>query len=58
MFAWDEARRRAKLRKHGIDFADAEKIFRGLTFTVEDDRESYGNSDSLPWVCWRIRWCQ
>ena len=27
MFAWDEAKRRADLRKHGIDFADAEKIF-------------------------------
>jgi uncharacterized DUF497 family protein len=35
MFAWDEAKRRADLRRHGIDFADAEK-----TFTVEDDRES------------------
>jgi len=40
MFAWDEAKRR--LRKHGIDFADAEKIFRGLTFTAEDEREAYG----------------
>jgi uncharacterized DUF497 family protein len=35
MFAWDEAKRRANLRKHRIDFADAEKIFHGLTFTVE-----------------------
>jgi len=42
MFAWDEAKRRANLRKHGIDFADAEKIFRGLTLTAEDDREDYG----------------
>ena len=42
MFAWDEAKRRANLRKHGMDFADAEKILRGLTFTVEADRESYG----------------
>ena len=42
MFAWDETKRRLNLRKHGIDFADAEKIFRGLTFTVEDDREDYG----------------
>jgi uncharacterized DUF497 family protein len=30
------------LRKHGIDFEDAQKIFRGLTLTVEDDREAYG----------------
>jgi uncharacterized DUF497 family protein len=42
MFAWDEAKRRLNLRKHRIDFADAEKIFRGLTFTAEDDRAAYG----------------
>jgi uncharacterized DUF497 family protein len=42
MFTWDEAKRRANLRKHGIDFLDAPKIFEGLTFTAEDARESYG----------------
>ena len=42
MFAWDEAKRLANLRKHGIDFRDAPKIFRGLTLTAEDERESYG----------------
>jgi uncharacterized protein len=42
MFAWDERKRLANLRKHGIDFRDAPKIFRGLTLTAEDDRESYG----------------
>ena len=42
MFAWDEAKRRANLRKHGIDFADAEKVFRSVTLTAEDDREAYG----------------
>lgn len=42
MFAWDEAKRRANLRKHGIDFLEAPKIFQGLTFTAEDDREIYG----------------
>jgi uncharacterized protein len=41
MFTWDEAKRRANLRKHGIDFVDAPKIFQGLTFTSEDDREAY-----------------
>jgi hypothetical protein len=30
------------LRKHGIDFRDAPKIFRGFTLTAEDDREFYG----------------
>jgi uncharacterized DUF497 family protein len=37
-----EAKRLANLKKHGIDFADSEKIFRGLTFTAEDDREACG----------------
>lgn len=42
MFAWDEAKRLANLKKHGIDFTDADTILRGLTFTAEDDREAYG----------------
>jgi uncharacterized DUF497 family protein len=42
MFAWDEAKRRANLKKHCIDFRDAEKIFRGFTITAEDTREAYG----------------
>ena len=42
MFAWDEAKRLANLRKHGIDFRDAPKIFGAFTLTAEDDRESYG----------------
>jgi hypothetical protein len=47
MFTWDEAKRRANLRKHGIDFADAPKIFEGLTFTADDDREPYGENRFL-----------
>jgi len=26
MFAWDEAKRRVNLKKHGIDFRDAENF--------------------------------
>jgi len=47
VFVWDEAKRRLNLRKHGIDFADAEKIFRGVTFTAEDTREDYGEQRFL-----------
>ena len=47
MFVWDEAKRKLNLRKHGIDFADAEKIFRGVTFTAEDTREGYGEQRYL-----------
>ena len=39
---WDEAKRRANLRKHGFDFADAEVVFSGITYTIEDRRFDYG----------------
>lgn len=41
-FTWQEPKRRANLTKHGVDFADAEQVFAGPTFTFEDDREDYG----------------
>jgi uncharacterized protein len=34
--------RRANLRKHGIDFMDAERIFHGSTLTAEDRHDAYG----------------
>jgi uncharacterized DUF497 family protein len=40
-FTWNEAKRRANLKKHGLDFADAEQVFNGPTFTVEDAHD-YG----------------
>lgn len=39
---WDEAKRDENLRKHGIDFVDAEILFEGSTVTLEDDRFAYG----------------
>ena len=41
-FEWDEAKRLANLRKHGIDFIDVPGVFDGGIVTVEDDRFSYG----------------
>ena len=41
-FEWDEAKRKANLRKHGIDFVGAEKVFDGYTVTIEDARFTYG----------------
>lgn len=41
-FEWDEAKRRANVRKHGIDFVGCEVVFEGFTVTVEDDRFDYG----------------
>jgi uncharacterized protein len=37
----DEPKRRANLRKHGLDFVDAEAVFAGPTYVFEDDRFSY-----------------
>ena len=41
-FIWHEPKRQSNLKKHGIDFADAERVFTGSTFTFEDTRENYG----------------
>ncbi len=41
-FEWDETKNRSNIRKHGLDFADAGKIF-GPNLIIElDDRENYG----------------
>ncbi len=40
-FTWDEAKRRANLAKHGLDFADAHRIFSSEIVEFEDDRFQY-----------------
>ncbi len=40
-FIWDDNKRQSNLAKHGFDFADAETVFTGATFTYEDDRFAY-----------------
>lgn len=42
VFAWSEAKREANLAKHRLDFVDAQRVFDGQTFTVEDARFWYG----------------
>jgi uncharacterized protein len=41
-FLWHEPKRQANQKKHSMDFADAERVFAGPTFTFEGDREDYG----------------
>jgi uncharacterized DUF497 family protein len=41
-FTWNERKRKANIKKHEIDFADAPKVFAGPTFTFEDTRFDYG----------------
>ena len=40
--SFDEKKRKITLEERGLDFADAGKIFTGVTLTVEDDRKDYG----------------
>ncbi len=40
-FTWHEQKRQATLQRRGLDFADAEMVFAGSTFTFEDDRMDY-----------------
>lgn len=42
--SFDPAKRAATLADRGFDFADAAKVFGGLTYTVEDDRFDYGET--------------
>jgi len=38
---WDERKRKSNLRRHGLDFVDAPRVFEGPTVTFEDDRLAY-----------------
>ena len=41
-YEWDERKNKANIRKHGIDFADAEEMFDGPMLVRADAREDYG----------------
>jgi uncharacterized DUF497 family protein len=41
-FTWKAAKRTSNLKKHGLDFADAEQVFHGPTITEEDTRHDDG----------------
>ena len=49
-FSWRESKRKSNLNKHGFDFADAERVFNGPTFTVEDARDYDGEQRYSAWV--------
>lgn len=42
MYEWDDAKNRANIAKHGLNFKDAEIVFDGPCVTFEDDRFDYG----------------
>lgn len=37
-FEWDEGKRKANLIKHGLDFLDADLIFRGSLYSYPSER--------------------
>ncbi len=41
-YDWDEEKNVSNRKTHGLDFADAERVFDGLVLTVEDNRQNYG----------------
>jgi uncharacterized DUF497 family protein len=53
---WDEAKRRANLRKHGLDFADVVELFSRPMLVAPDTREDYGEHRwrGLGWIGERL----
>lgn len=43
-FEWDEAKRATNLEKHGVDFADAQKMWQKAMVVAKDARREYGES--------------
>jgi uncharacterized DUF497 family protein len=41
---FDPRKRAATLAERGLDFKDAELVFAGMTFEVEDKRKNYGET--------------
>jgi uncharacterized DUF497 family protein len=56
MIAWDEGKRKANLKAHGIDFAQLDCLFDAPMVTVEDERKQYGEQrlQSLAWFHDRV----
>ena len=42
IFEWNEAKNRSNIRKHGLDFAEAEEMFHGFILVRPDTSEDYG----------------
>ena len=41
-YEWDEQKNEINIAKHGIDFADAPRLFSGPVRVILDDRQDYG----------------
>lgn len=46
-FEWDEAKRKANIAKHDIDFSDVPEMFTSLMLVGPDTRKDYGESRKI-----------
>jgi len=46
-FEWDEAKRKANIAKHGIDFLDVPEMFGSLMLVGTDSRKEYGETRKI-----------
>lgn len=51
-FEWDETKRRANIKKHGLDFAELQEMFDGEIATIEDERLEYGETRYITFGMW------
>ena len=56
MPTWDEAKRKANIKKHGLDFAGCEAIFDGTVSIIEDSSKPYGELrlNAVGWLQGRV----
>ena len=56
MVTWDEGKRHANLRDHGLDFEGCEAVFDFPVVTAEDSRLAYGEQrlNLLGWLRERV----
>lgn len=47
IYEWDQAKNRSNFAKHGLDFADAERVLTGPSVTFVDSRFDYGEERLL-----------
>lgn len=47
VFEWDEVKNRVNIRKHGVGFETAKRIFEGPVLTRIDLRREYGEERSI-----------
>ena len=43
-YEWDDRKRRANVKKHGIDFIDVPEVFDGDVVIIPDERFDYGET--------------